>query len=111
MTRLPAIWFAFSATLVVWVTGGPAAIINKQMSRLNHGTFDNPADMVTEIFNGASRVQTAMRAMTAVVILGAGATLLAGVWQTIKGERGGLSLTMSGIYGLLGLMAALAVIK
>jgi hypothetical protein len=52
-----------------------------------------------------------MRAMIAVVILGAAAATVAGVWQTVRGERGGVSLTLSGIYGLLGLMAALAVIK
>ncbi len=111
MKQLPAIWLALSVTLMVWVTSGPAAIINKQMSRVNHGSFDNPADMVSVIFNNGSRVRTAMSAVIAVVLLGAGAATLAGVWQTVRGERGGVSLTLSGIYGILGLMAALAVIQ
>jgi hypothetical protein len=32
------------------------------------------------------------------------------VWQTLRGERGGLELVASGIFGVVGLMAALTVV-
>jgi hypothetical protein len=48
--------------------------------------------------------------IAAIVLLGAAAATLVGVWQTLRGERGGLELAASGIFGVVGLMAALTVV-
>jgi hypothetical protein len=88
----------------------PAAIINKQLAARGHRTFATPADMASALFDGSSKVQTAVQVIAAIVLLGAAAATLAGVWQTLRGERGGLELTASGIFGVVGLMAALTVV-
>ena len=66
--------------------------------------------MASALFDGSSKAQTGVQVIAAVVLLGAAAATLAGVWQTLRGERGGLELTASGIFGVVGLMAALTVV-
>jgi hypothetical protein len=90
--------------------GAPAAILNKQLARRGHETFATPADMAGALFDGSTRVGTALEVITALVLLGAIAATLAGVWQLVRGERGGLALTASGAYGVLGLMVAMSVV-
>ena len=88
----------------------PAAIINKQLAAHGHRTFSTPADMAAALFDGSSKAQGAMRVIAAAVLLGALAAALAGVWQTLRGVRGGLELAASGVFGVVGLMAALSVV-
>jgi hypothetical protein len=90
--------------------GAPAAIVNKQLARRGHETFSTPAEMAGALFDGSTRVSTALQVITSLVLLGAVAATLAGVWQLIRGERGGVALTASGAYGVLGLIAALSVV-
>ena len=88
----------------------PAAIVNKQLARRGHETFATPAEMAGVLFDGSTRVSTALQVITSLVLLGAVAATLAGVWQLVRGERGGVALTASGAYGVLGLIAALSVV-
>jgi hypothetical protein len=92
------------------VSAAPAAIVNKQLAARGHRTFATPADMATALFDGSSKVATAVQVIAAVVLLGALAATLAGVWQTLRGERGGVEIAASGIFGVVGLMAALTVV-
>jgi hypothetical protein len=92
------------------VSAAPAAIVNKQLAARGHRTFATPADMATALFGGSSKVATAVQVIAAVVLLGALAATLAGVWQTLRGERGGVEIAASGIFGVVGLMAALTVV-
>jgi hypothetical protein len=66
--------------------------------------------MAAALFDGSSKAQAAMRVIAAAVLLGALAAALTGVWQTLRGERGGLELAASGVFGVVGLMAALSVV-
>jgi hypothetical protein len=96
---------------VAIATAGPAAaIVNKQLRDRKHQTFTSPAKLGHEIFDGSSKVKRAFNALIAASLLGAGAAVLAGAWQTMRGERGGLALTSSGMLGLIGLLAALSVV-
>jgi hypothetical protein len=88
----------------------PAAIVNKQLARRGHETYSTPAEMAGVLFDGSTRVSMALQVITSLVLLGAVAATLAGVWQLFRGERGGVALTASGFYGVLGLMAALSVV-
>jgi hypothetical protein len=90
--------------------GAPAAIVNKQLARRGHETFSTPAEMAGVLFDGSTRVSTALQVITSLVLLGAVAATLGGVWQLFRGERGGFALTVSGIYGVLGLIATLSVV-
>lgn len=110
MTRAPAAWPLAAAFATASACAVPAAIINKQLAARGHRTFATPADMASALFDGSSMVQTALQVIAAIVLLGALAATLAGVWQTVRGERGGLELAASGIFGVVGLMAALTVV-
>jgi hypothetical protein len=110
LTRAPAAWLLAAALAAASAWAVPAAIINKQLAARGHRTFATPADMATALFDGSSKTQAAMQVIAAIVLLGAIAATLAGVWQTLRGERGGLELTASGIFGVVGLMAALTVV-
>ena len=110
MSRARVAWPLAAAVAAGTACAAPAAIINKQLAARGHRSFGTPADMATALFDGSSKVQTAMQVIAAVVLLGALAATLAGVWQTVRGERGGLELTASGIFGVVGLMAALTVV-
>jgi len=98
------------AVAAVSALSGPWAIVNKQLTAHGHATYVTPTDMAGALFHGSSRVQTALQVIVAFVLLGALAATIAGVWQTIRGERGGLEMTMSGVVGMIGLMAALTVV-
>jgi len=110
LSRAAAAWPLAAALVPAAVWAAPAAIINKQLAARGHRTFATPGDMATTLFHGSLRVQTAMQVIAAIVLLGALAATLAGVWQTVRGERGGLELTASGIFGVVGVMAALTVV-
>lgn len=88
----------------------PAAIVNKLLAERGRRTFSTPADMAGALFDGSSRVDVAFRVIAAVVLLGAGASTVAGVWRIARGANGGLELAASGVYGVLGLMAAMTVV-
>jgi hypothetical protein len=110
LTRALAAWPLAAALAAASACGAPSAIINKQLAARGHRTFGTPAEMAAALFDGSSKAQTAMHVIAAIVLLGAIAATLAGVWQTLRGERGGLELTASGVFGVVGLMAALTVV-
>lgn len=110
MTRLTIACLAIVSSVAIATGGPPAAIVNKQLREREHKTFTNPAKLGHEIFDGSSEVRRAFNAVIAISLLGAGAAVLAGAWQTMRGERGGLALTSSGMLGLVGLLAALSVV-
>jgi hypothetical protein len=110
LSRASTAWPLAAAVAAASISGVPAAIINKQLAARGHRTFATPADMATALFDGSSKVQTAIQVIAATVLLGALGATLAGVWQTLRGERGGLELAAGGIFGVVGLMAALTVV-
>ena len=87
-----------------------AAIVNKLLADRGRRTFSTPADMASALFNSSSRVDVAFRVIAAIVLLGAGASTVAGVWRIARGANGGFELAASGVYGVLGLMAAMTVV-
>lgn len=88
----------------------PAAIINKQLADRGRGTFATPTDIAKELFDGSVAVQTLLGVVVALVLLGAVLATLAGIWQTVRGERGGLELMASGVFGVIVLLAGLSVV-
>jgi succinate-acetate transporter protein len=110
LSLAPGCWLVAAAVAATSAWAGPAAIINKTLAARGGRTFGTPADMATALFDGSSKVATVMQVIAAAVLLGALAALLAGVWQTLRGERGGLELAASGVFGVVGLMAALTVV-
>ncbi len=86
------------------------AIVNKQLSAAGHRTFKSFAELAVALFDGSGRVGTAAKAITAFVVLMAIGATVAGVWQIMRGDRGGLELAASGVFGVLGLTAALGVV-
>jgi hypothetical protein len=110
LTRAPAAWLLAALLAAASARAAPAAIINRQLAARGHRTFATPADMAAALFDGSSKARTALQVIAAIVLLGALAATLAGVWQTIRGERGGLELAASGMFGVIGLMAALTVV-
>lgn len=99
-----------AAITAISMVAGPSAIVNKQLAQHGRQTFANPADMASAIFEDSSRVQTAMQVITALVLLGAMMATVSGVWQVIRGDRGGLEMAAGGVFGLIGLMAAMTVV-
>jgi hypothetical protein len=87
-----------------------AAILNKLLAARGHGGFSTPAQLAAAVLHGSGRVAVAMQLLAALVLLGTLAATLAGVWRLLRGERGGVDLALSGVYGLLGLIAALTVV-
>lgn len=110
MTEAPGRWVGLAALATLAACATPWAIINKQLAAHDRATFATPADMAGALFDGSSRVTTALQVITALVLLGATAATLAGVCQTLRGERGGVELALSGVFGVVGLMAALTVV-
>jgi hypothetical protein len=88
----------------------PAAILNKKLAERGRETFATPGEMAGSLFDGSARANTVLSVMSALVLLGAAAVTVAGVWQIVRGERGGLEVAASGVFGLVGLMAAMAVV-
>ncbi len=100
-----------TASLLVGAsTDAPEAVINKQLKERGHGTFATPADLVSSLFSGSTHVATAMQVITAFVLLAVFGAAIAGMWRILRGDRGGVELTASGIFGLLGLIAAITVV-
>ena len=110
MSHLFARCLALSGAAGLAGVAALAAIVNKQLARRGHETFATPAEMAGVLFDGSTRVSTALQVITSLVLLGAVAATLAGVWQLFRGERGGFALTASGTYGVVGLIAALSVV-
>jgi hypothetical protein len=88
----------------------PAAIINKLLANRGRDTFATPADMARAVFDGSSKVDVAFQIIAALVLLGAIAATVGGVWRIARGADGGFELAASGIFGVLGLMAAMTVV-
>jgi hypothetical protein len=88
----------------------PAAIINKLLADRGRDTFATPAEMARAMFDGSSRVDVALRAIAAAVLLGAVAATVGGVWRMARGADGGFELAASGVFGVVGLMAAMTVV-
>lgn len=88
----------------------PAAIVNKLLAERGRRRFATPADMAGALFEGSAKVDGALRVMAALILLGAAAATVAGVWRIARGADGGLELAASGVFGVLGLMAALTVV-
>lgn len=110
MKRMRNAYLTCSVALALGIAGLPAAIVNTELGRRSHRTYSSPMDIARSIFDSSSKVDTAMKAIIAAVLLGAATVTLAGIWQTIRGERNGLSLAGSGVFGLIGLLAALSVV-
>lgn len=110
MIAAPGRWAALAATAALAALATPWAIVNKQLVTHGRDKFDDPADMAGALFDGSSKVTTALQVIAALVLLGATGATLAGVWQTMRGERGGVELAASGVFGVVGLMAALTVV-
>lgn len=109
-TSLPVLWLALLAAPVTTTAVVPAAIINKQLRDRSRATFETPAQMASALFGGNESAATALQVITALVLLGAMVALVVGVWQMLRGERGGIEVAGSGIFGLLGLTAAVTVV-
>jgi hypothetical protein len=87
-----------------------AAIVNKLLADRGRETFASPADMARAVFEGSSKIDIALRLVAALVLAGAAAAVVAGVWRTARGADGGVELAASGVLGVVGLMAALSVV-
>ena len=88
----------------------PGAIVNKLLAERGRRRFATPADMAGALFDGSAKVDLALRVIAALVLLGAAAATVGGVWRIARGADGGLELAASGVFGVLGLMAALTVV-
>ncbi|MDQ3710286.1 MAG: hypothetical protein M3387_13455 [Actinomycetota bacterium] len=108
MNHRPAIAAKLAAALAM--AGQPAAIVNKQLTNRGREPFATPTDIANALFDGSSAVGTALRVLTALVLLGAVLATLAGIWQIFRGERGGLELAASGAFGVIVLSVGVTVI-
>jgi len=86
------------------------AIVNKQLTDRGRGAFATPADVANALFDGSSKVATALSALAALVLLGAVLATVAGIWQVFRGERGGLELAASGVFGVIVLTVGVTVV-
>ena len=110
MSRPPAPRLLAGALAALSLHAAPAAIVNKQLANSGQGTFATPVDLANEIFNGSSKVQAALGVLIALVLLGALAATVAGIWQVFRGQRGGLEVTASGVFGVIVLTVGLGVV-
>jgi hypothetical protein len=86
------------------------AILNKLLASRGRPGFTTPADIARTLFHDSADVSMAVRVIAAFVLFAAVGATLAGVMQIVRGARGGIDLALSGVYGLLGLIAALTVV-
>ena len=106
--RVPSsAWFKAS---VIPCAGQPGAIVNRLLESRGRETFTTPAEMARAVFDGSSKVDVAFRVIAALVLLGAAAATVGGVWRMARGADGGVELAASGVFGVLGLMAAMTVV-
>jgi hypothetical protein len=98
------------AGAAIAVSEQPAAIVNKLLASRGRDTFSTPAEMARAVFDGSSKVDAAFQVIAALVLLGAIAATVGGVWRIARGADGGFELAASGIFGVLGLMAAMTVV-
>lgn len=92
------------------VGGQPAAILNRLLADRGRATFATPAEMARAVFDGSPKVTIAFQVLAALVLLGAAAATVSGVWRMARGADGGLELAASGVFGVVGLMAAMTVV-
>jgi hypothetical protein len=92
------------------IAAEPAAIVNKLLADRGRDTFAAPREMAKAVFDGSSRVDVAFQVAVAVVLLGATVATVGGVWRILRGAGGGFELAASGVFGVVGLMAALTVV-
>lgn len=88
----------------------PAAVVNKLLARRGRRTFATPSELAGALFGHSAKVDVALQVVAAFVLLGAGAATVGGIWRIARGADGGVALAASGVYGVLGLMAALTVV-
>ncbi|MDQ3768235.1 MAG: hypothetical protein M3370_01975 [Actinomycetota bacterium] len=110
MNHLPATVTKLASAATLTMAGQPGAIINKQLADRGRDPFATPADIANALFDGSSTVGTALRVLTALVLLGAVLATVAGIWQVFRGERGGLELAASGVFGVIVLLIGVTVI-
>ena len=110
MNHRPAIAANLAPAATLTMPGQPGAIVNKQLTNRGREPFATPADIANALFDGSSTVGTALRVLTALVLLGAVLATLAGVWQIFRGERGGVELAASGVFGVIVLSVGVTVI-
>ncbi|MCP9491812.1 MAG: hypothetical protein MSC31_18345 [Solirubrobacteraceae bacterium MAG38_C4-C5] len=110
MTHLPAALVRPAAAATLTMAGELGAIINKQLVDRGRDPFATPADIANALFDGSSAVNTALRVLTALVLLGAVFATVAGIWQIFRGDRGGLELASSGVFGVIVLLVGVTVV-
>jgi hypothetical protein len=88
----------------------PAAIVNRLLESRGRETYTTPAEMARAVFDGSWKVEVAFRVIAALVLLGAAAATVGGVWRIARGAEGGFELAASGVFGVLGLTAAMTVV-
>ena len=86
------------------------AILDKLLAARGRAGYGNPAQLAGALFHGSGVVTVGLQVLAALVLLGTLGATLAGVWRMVRGERGGVELALSGVYGLIGLIAALSVV-
>jgi hypothetical protein len=109
VSRLWASTFALTGAVIA-MSGQPAAIINRLLADRGRETFATPAQMAQAVFDGSSKVDLAFQVIAALVLLAAIAAIVGGVWRIARGSDGGFELAASGVFGVLGLMAAMTVV-
>ncbi len=110
MNHLPALAAKLASAATLTMVGQPGAIVNKQLVDRGRDPFATPADIAGALFDESSKVGTALRVLTALVLLGAVLATVAGIWQVFRGERGGLELAASGVFGVIVLLVGVTVI-
>ncbi len=86
-----------------------AAVTNKLLANRGRRRFATPADMAGALFDG-SRVTVALRAIAALVLIGAVLATIVGIYRVASGSRGGIEMALSGVYGVLALVATMTVV-
>lgn len=104
--RLATALLAIALPLTAW----PYAVVGKLLSKRGASAPGNLNGLANMLFRDSSRVDVALRVVVALALLGALAALLVGVWMTVRGERSGIEVMLSGVYGIAGVMAALTVV-
>jgi hypothetical protein len=108
--RRPLVSALVIAGAAIAASEQPAAIVNKLLTSRGRDRFATPAEMARAVFDGSSKVDVAFQVIAALVLLGAAAATVGGLWRIARGADGGFELAASGAFGVLGLMAAMTVV-
>ena len=111
MRRPPSISLA-AAALALVAAAQPAAIVNKATASAGRRDlrFANPTEMAGELFGRSFNSHRTLSLIVAAVLLGALMALIVGMWRTLRGDREGVDIMLSGVYGLVGIMVAIGVV-